>query len=59
MSRYYVEVTVGEGLVAAKTVEADLAEVEFGVLKFYKRGTSSNNLVSAFMQWNNFKPEEG
>jgi hypothetical protein len=57
MSKYYVEVpdSGGLNLISGRTVEADYAEVEFGVLKFFSR---SAGIVSAFMQWNNFRPEE-
>ncbi len=57
MSKFHVEIPDNEGLgrVSGRTVEADYAEVEFGVLKFHSK---SAGMVAAFMQWNNFKPEE-
>lgn len=55
MSKYYIEVPNG-GLATGRTVEADYADVEFGILKFYDK--SSGNIVAAFSEWNNFRPDE-
>lgn len=57
MSKYFVEVPNGDGPVSGRTVESDYVDVEFGVLKFYKRD-STKTVVAAFNQWNSFRPEE-
>jgi len=55
MSKYYVEIPTNGGLVSSRIIEADFAEVEFGVLKF---NIDNVGIVAAFNQWNNFRPEE-
>lgn len=55
MSKYYVEVPTNGELVSSRIIEADFAEVEFGVLRFHTKGTG---IVAAFNQWNSFRPDE-